>query len=417
MDGEGSVLSLYAEGPQNDFFIDKTKTPIEPMKSFTRFSIDQTTYELPKTSTRYFGNESTFIISPKEIPGDLLCNAYLKCTLPDIFSNSYSDQVGRALLKKVSLKADEVNIETLDFDWYAIRDEIFLDDNEKKTLSNVINNSAQNLVTSYTGGTIDLIIPLEFFFCRRYSPKKNKFRPYFPICAITRQKLFFKFEFSDIYEISSVIDERTFDLVGNPQLILEHVKLTDEERQFYRKPNDIMINKVFKEIPQKMDNITTTVNLTASFPVNMLLWFIRRKINKRDALYYSKIYDYSYIKSDVADLREVDIFEYLKIYINNEEITDNQPGIKFYKYLQPLMYDLSSPVKDIYMYSFSTNPSEFNKGGFLDFTKVDSYTSFLTFKIKSIFLKDVGQNYDLNMYYYGYNILKFNDGYCSVLYS
>ncbi len=411
MDGEGSIISLYAEGPQNKYFVDKQKSPVEQFKQSSRFSIDQASYPLRKPSSRYLGSESVFIISPKEIPGDLLCNAYLKCTLPNIFSNSYSEQIGRALLKSATFAADEVTIEKLDSTWYIVRDELFLDENEKTILSNVINNSNR----TYTGGTIDLIIPLEFFFCRRHAPKNSS--PYFPLAAITRQKLFFTFEFSDIYEISSVTDQ-SFDLVGIPELILEYITLASDERQFFRQPQEILINKVFREVPQKFDNRTTTinVNLTAGFPVTLLTWFIRKRIQNTADLYYTKIFDFSYLQTDNITLLEQDIFDYLKIFINNEEITDNQPGLKFYKYLQPLMHGLSSPVKDIYMYSFSTSPREFNNGGYLDFSKVDSNTSFLTFKINSKFALDISENYDLYIYYYGYNILTFNDGYCSVKY-
>lgn len=414
MDGLASVLSLYAEGPQNKFFVDDKRKPVNDYIPYSNYSIDQTSYQLPKNGNLYLGSDLSFKLSPKEIPGDLLCNAYLKCTLPNIFSNSYCDQVGRALLKSVTLSVNDIDLETVDSDWFVIRDELFLDDNEKVTLSNVINNNAQNLLSEYNGGTIDLIIPLEFFFCRRYSPAKAIYRPYFPVCAILRQNLYFKFTFSKLSVISSATDFT--DLVGVPELILEHIKLSDTERQYFRKPQKIIINKVFKDVPKKIDNIVANINLTASFPVNIITWFIRRKVDSSNQLFFTRYFDYTYLTSDNIALSGIDIFEYFTIYINNYEITDNQPGLKYYKYLQPLLANLSTPVKDIYMYSFGTSPSEFNKGGYLDFSKVNSDTSLITFKVKPALLTDISQNYELNVYYYGYNELILENGTCSVKY-
>jgi hypothetical protein len=414
MDGLASVLSLYAEGPQNKFFVDDKKKPVNDYVPYSNYSIDQTTYKLPKNGNTYLDSDIVFKLSPKEIPGDLLCNAYLKCTLPNIFSNSYSDQIGRALLKSVTLSVNDIELETIDSDWFIIRDQLFLDDNEKITLSNVINNGAQNLLNEYRGGTVDLIIPLEFFFCRRYSPGKSVYKPYFPVCSITRQNLYFKFSFQKLSLISSASDFT--DIVGTPEFILEHIKLTDIERVYFKTKQNIIINKIYKDVPKKIDNVVSSINLTASFPVSIITWFIRRKINLSNQLFFTRYFDYTYITSDNITLSDVDIFEYLKLYINNEEITDNQPGLKYYKYLQPLLCNLSTPVKDIYMYSFSTSPSEYNKGGYVDFSKVDSNTSILTFKIKPSLIRDLSQNYELNMYYYGYNELILENGTCRVKY-
>jgi hypothetical protein len=401
-------LSLYAIGLQDDVMLDKNKSINPEFLQYSDFSIDQT--RIPFGTPPYLGTFQSFEIPPKTISGDLLCNAFFKCTLPAIgSSNSYTDQVGRALFTSISIYFNEVEIETLDPDWYVIRDQLFLDEDEKTLMSNVINGNKNG------DGTIDLYIPLDFFFCRRVSSiRDEKKKKFLPLCAIYNQKIYIKINFANMSDISSC--GNTFDFVSAPEIILEHITLTDDQRRYFMQPSEIIINKVYREPFAYINNSVTNIGLTANFPVSLLVWFIKENLSVNNPLTYSKRFNYSYIKTTNLNLLTTDIFEYLKIFINNEDITDGLPGINFYKYLQPLYCGLSSPSKDIYMYSFGLKPNQYNQGGSLDFTKVDSSTSFLTFKILPDFLLDVILNYRLCLYYYGYNVLTFSDGYCSKKY-
>lgn len=414
MEGQGSVASLYATAPQDEYLLDPKYKWNKERVQHSKFSIDQSRYQFGNGP--YFGTTQTFEITPKSIPGDLLCNAYLRCKLPDIFANTYTDQVGRAIIKTVSFYLSETEIETINDDWYIIRDQLFLSADEKNLMSNLINGNQKNLTTGYSGGTIDLYIPLDFFFCRNFSTSRlDKKKPMFPLCAVWNQRIYIKIEFANLSQFSTC-NNGSFDFVDTPEIVFEHIMLEDQEREFYKNGYDMSINKLYKEPVSDVDNIITNISLTAKFPVSLLVWFIKKKISSNDPLTYNKRFDYSYITTNNLSLADVDIFEYLNIYINNEDITDKLPGKKFYKYLQPLYAGLSSPTKDIYMYSFGLQPNQYNQGGSVDFSKVDSNTSFLSFKIKNQFVSDISVNYTLNLYYYGYSLLKFSDGYCTKVY-
>jgi hypothetical protein len=393
-DGQASMATLLARGPQDAFML-TDDTMIPSFVQYSDFSIDQTTYTFG--TAPYLGTQQTFSISPKQLPGDLLVNAYLKVSLPPA---SYIPQVMRGLTKKVSMYLNEVEIETLYDDWYVIRDQIFLDQDEQSIMSNLSKGS-------------NLYIPLDFSWCRRISRVRSDHRkPMFPICAAWNQMLYINVTFANLSEFSS---NTVGDLLAPPQLVLETILLTDLERNYYMRGLELRVNHVYNEPVNTITNQLTNVNLTANFPVSLITWFIRKKLNTGDPLYYLKRFDFSYLKYPNLILQNIDLFEYIYLFINNENITNRFPGLRFFKYLQPMYSNISTPTSDIYMYSFGLRPNEYNQGGTLDFSKADSSSSTLSIKFNNLFLTDITLNYTINLYYFGYIKLRFSGGYCTIV--
>lgn len=393
-DGQGSIASLLARGAQDDF-LQSDDTMLPSFVQYSDFSIDQTTYSFG--TAPYLGTLQTFSITPKQLPGDLLTNAFLKVQLPPA---SYISQVGRGLTKKVSMYLNEVEIETLYDDWYVIRDQIFLDLDEQALLNNV----------AYQGTT--LYIPLDFSWCRRLSRSRSDHRkPMFPICAAYNQTMYINIQFASMPEIST---SSTGDLLAPPQLVLETILLTDVERNYYMRGIEITINHVYNEPVNSISTQLTNINLTANFPVSLMVWFIRKTLNLGDPLYYQKRFNFSYLTNPNVVLQNTDIFEYIYLTVNNQTITNRYPGLRFFKYLQPMFSNVATPTSDLYMYSFGLRPNEYNQGGALDFSKADSTTSTLSIKFNNLFLTDISLNYTLNVYYFGYVKLKFSGGYCAI---
>jgi len=200
--GTGSVLALDAIGPQDSFLLnnDMADSMWDPTYTqTTNFAITQRIVPLPGSS--WIDHEITMELVPKST-GDLISNLHLKCSLPALPpGNIYSDQIGRAIFKQVDFMIDGQVVESLNDDWYILRDQLFLDADEKNAMAKAVN-------AGYTEGTlstlaqtpqIDMIIPLDFFFCRRHSRyKKHRERldkPYFPMCAIYNQRVYIKIAF------------------------------------------------------------------------------------------------------------------------------------------------------------------------------------------------------------------------------
>jgi hypothetical protein len=63
--------------------------------------------------------------------GDLLSNMWLSMTMPGITDGNYADQLGRHILKSVTMFVDDIEVEKIHDDWGIIYDELYLEMSEK----------------------------------------------------------------------------------------------------------------------------------------------------------------------------------------------------------------------------------------------------------------------------------------------
>lgn len=415
------TLMLHAMGPQEVYmtgtsFDNSYWNPKFP--AHTNFAMYQRVIPLPGTT--FIGQTVTMEINPAEI-GDLMSNMYMQCSLPALTGRyKYTQNIGRALIDQIDFMVNETVIETLYDDWYQIRDQLFLDADEQRSMAGAINGGN----TGETQNPGKLIIPLEFFFCRRHSNGKGKHerlrRPYFPVCAVLNQKIYIRIKFHPSVWFTNNPDPVE---IIEPSLIIEEVKLTPAERIYtMNNPIRLVINRVKKESTLKFNQNNVKLSLTANFPVQMIAWFIRNnKYESLDRNYYDSRYDYGYttkyIRSAVpltftsGTVNYIDTIETAKITLNNADISSDFQGSLYYSFKQPMEHGLSVPSKNIYMYSFGLSPKEYNQGGYINFSKLNSQTTSLQLKFLPKYTSQLQADYNLNLYYYGYSILEFQGGF------
>jgi Large eukaryotic DNA virus major capsid protein/Major capsid protein N-terminus len=433
----GSILALEAIGPQEKYLLtdDLTKSQWNPeFKKYSNFVMYQKVYPFPPPSPFYQGQTVQIELRPTEL-GHLLSNMYLSVTLPantpsqNVFN--YTDHVGRALIKQIDLLVNETIVETLYDDWYILRDQMFLDADEQLGIYNAI---GQTNLTSQTQQTIT--IPLEFFFCRRHSHnnrgRERLRRPYFPACAMWNQRLYVRFTFNPNTWWSNAPVGYNVDLYPPgttlwPNLITEEILLENAEKLYYMNtPLKYIVNRVQKESPQFFQSQTIQLNFTANYPVQTLSWFFRNKAYETvtDGNYYNSRYSYGYttqyIKTGVelqfpsGNANYVDVIDTAKITLNNVDILSTFRGSLYYSFKQPMEHLLSVPSKNIYMYSFGLSPKEYNQGGYLNFAKLNSQTTYLQITFLPQYTSQIIQGYNLYLYYYGYSLLQFQGGFASL---
>lgn len=96
----------------------------------------------------------------------------------------------------------------------------------------------------------------------------------------------------------------------------------------------------------------------------------------------------------------VDPVNSFKILLNNTDITSVFQGSLYYAFKQPMEHSLSIPAKNIYMYSFGLNPKEYNAGGYINFSKLNSQTTTLQIVLNQQYATQVFQGYNLYLFYY-----------------
>ena len=421
---QGSVISLYALGPQDEFLYTNefTKSQWNPQyRQHSNFVMYHRVIPIGPAHPYYQGQVVQMELRPTEL-GHLLSNMYLKLSLPALTGGAaYSPQGGRALIKQVDLIVNETVIETLYDDWYVVRDQIFLDADEQ---------IAMQFATNVTSAGGDVVIPLEFFFCRRFShqnkARERLRRPYFPLCAMWNQKLYVRVTFQPSTwwcNAASVVD------FSNPQLITEEILLETKEKLYYQStPLKYIVNRVQREAGLTFTQDNPQLQLTANFPVQTLVWFFRNKDyeDPTQSNYADSRYNFGYttnfIRSGInlvfpsGQTNFVDVIKTAKITLNNVDILSTFQGSLYYSFKQPMEHGLSIPSKNIYTYSFGLSPKEYNQGGYLNFAKLNSQTTTLSLTFNPSYATQIAGGFNLYMFYYGYTLLQFQGGFASLPY-
>lgn len=467
-----AVIALNAIGAQDVHLLDDD---IE--KSFfnyktekhTDFSAFRRVTQIDnKTKQKYWpfgldGNIVKVTLNPQNM-GDLLANMYLLIELPP---SMYARYVGRSIFKSISFKVDGIEVEKIYDDWQVIYDELYLEESEKDANDYLINrmmypvNTNRNEKQEILNGlgalsTLKTIIPLRFFFSRKYSKssyESNKQKkPFFPLCAIYKQKIILEIEFHSVYYFSKPVTTEAlaepkfrqstsfdFPTLQDFKIITEEITLTQEERMFYIKQKyDTIINLVFKN-PTADSQLQSDIiknNLVPNIAVKCIHWFVRKKAYEyKDKVEFEtrtqefvNAYRTRYVKDRVNIIDSRYRFEKIKsakMFLNSLDLPNvSVADHNYFKYYTTYQARLNCPDKNIYTYSFSMNPFNTQSTGSLDFSNFNSDKTFLEVKLQSgIYTVDpfripgvdrLSEEYSLYIFYTGYKLMSFENGFMSL---
>lgn len=418
--GLGALISMAAIGAQEPYVFGGQSHWIPHIDQHTPFSVSQRLTNPVVVAGTILGSSVQIPIAIRECR-DLISDIFLQCTIPSLPSGKvYCETIGRALLSKVELIIDGVPYELLTDDWYIIHDQFFLDADEKNTNYKSFNAGFPENQSISISDPKQLIIPLNFFFCRS---KTGSNRPYLPTCALANSSMIVRIEFNTASWITdATVDEngKIIDIT-NVRLIIEEITLGPAERIYFMNTRHVFrIPQVWREAVQQFRDGQVRVNFTPSFPISMMAWFIRKKSYENDvssvAPYrYTLGYTTNFIRASTpvtffngTTLNFIDVIQSATLYINNNNVLSNFPGALYYSYKQPIDHGLSIPTKNIYMYSFSKNPKMLEGG--LDFAKLNTSTSHLDITFSPEYASEITASYNLHMYYYGYRTIEINNG-------
>ena len=442
----GAILSLNAIGKQDTYLLDN-----EPKKSFFNYDPKRhsnfrkfhksTIVNKPgnASSNWPFGESITVTLDPRNM-GDLLSNMYISIELPAVTGSStfnYSDQIGRHLIKQLTMRVDDLVIENYHADWGIIYDELYLDESEKRTKRYTINrNLAEG--TSVPNGTSSankdlaqkksrVFIPIPLFFSRKYESDEYETnkpnRPYFPTCAIHKQKIQFVIDF---YPQTFFTDESSTLSLSSFDIITEEITLESNERAYIKNNKQQFITDIVQKHPSLLISAgvtETSLELVPKIPVKTLNWFLRNTTYEDESVargsgFTDSTDNRKYHFHNRFNLSSNVLYELTnefynpplssaKIYVNGEDIPGFQDtDHKYYKYTVPLLSRLSRPMRNIYTYAFSMNPINVEPSGSLDFTSLKSNRTKLNIKMAS----GLSGDYNLHLYYVGYQTFSFENG-------
>jgi len=458
MAGTGAILTLSAIGKQDEFLstsnVQDSFWVWRTVKHtpFTLFYRSRPLFRNQSPDSNWpFGSTITFKINPKT-SGDVLTNCYLKLTLPK--GNNYCDQIGNALIKEYSFMVGEQNIQTVSGDWNVIHDELYASNTERFAKNFLINGGSPLGTVPPTSNDVNVYVPLNFFFSRykTITPgnwKNNRttgnetnsadtFKSYFLMCACTQQFLYVQITFNPITFFS---DAGSISL-EKIQLVTEEATLSDEEVAYYNSnPQTLVYNTVQRQPVFRLDRGEGVKNsgsvtsgcpslykdqLITNIPVKAFHWIIRdqRYEDVNDNTYYLNRYNFS-SNPTATPYTEVynQILSDARIFINGESQLGffeslsppftNTTGANYFRFVVPSTHGYSSPNRNIYTYSFSLNPREPTPSGALNFNVVDSSKTYINGHVLDT---ATSNTYNVNTYYIGYTILKYENDFCTSLF-
>ena len=436
----GAIISLNAIGKQDTYLLENETTnslfnyDSKRHSNFRKFHKSTNVIKPGNAKASWPFNETIKVtLNPRNM-GDLLSNMYISMELPGLPSEGdndyyYADQVGRHIIESITMRIDETIIETFHSDWGIIYDELYLDESEKRTKRYTVNRNLAEDTALSTGNQIfsqyksKLFIPIPFFFSRKYegdeydTNKPN--RPYFPTCAINKQKIQFDIKFKPqtfFTNYTDTISLNSFDIVT------EEITLEDRERSYIKNKKHILITDFVQRHPStviKAGETSAKLELVPKIPVKSINWFFRRQEFEDEKIFtggnnlLANVFANRYNFSSNVQYSIINEFYNppmlsAKIFINGEDVPGFQDSDhKYYKYTVPLSNRLSRPFRNIYTYTFSMNPINVEPSGSLDFSQLKSNKTVLDVKM----VNGLTSDYTLNMYYVGYQTLSFENGF------
>ena len=447
----GAIISLNAIGKQDTYLIENDteksffKYNLKQHSNFTKFHKSTKVIKPGDASPSWPFNKTIKVtLNPRNM-GDLLSNMYISLELPTLkIDNSganpdynYTDQVGRHLFKSITMRVDEMIVEKYHADWGIIYDELYLDESEKRTKRYTINRniaedtSISNIKLSRNKSKV--FIPIPFFFSRKYESDEYETnkpnRPYFPLCAIHKQKIEFEIEFnpqSFFTDYPSNISLDSFDIVT------EEISIDPSEKVYIKNNKYNFITDIVKKHPTLEINpgeVDKKIEIVANIPVKTLNWFIRKEKFENETIAREPSQDNTtidglYTFHNRYNMSTQDTYTILneffhppmhsaKIHVNGENVPNIQDSDhKYFKYTVPFTSRLSRPFRNIYTYAFSMNPINVESSGSLDFTQLRSNRTTLDVKM----VPDLTDTYNLHIYYVGYQTFSFENGFMSLAY-
>ena len=428
-----AVVALNAIGQQDTYL-----TRDDPEHSFFKYETKQhanfrkfhrsTQVSNPLGPGWPFGETVKVTLNPRNM-GDLLSNMYVYIKFPGLSSGSLlADQLGRHLIESVTMRVDELVVEKYHDDWGIVYDELYLDASEKRTKRYTINRNLAEDTSLLTGNQFlaqfdsELMIPVPLFFSRKYEGDEydtnNPNRPYFPTCAVHKQKIEFEIVFRPKTFFSDTPDTLTLD---HFDIITEEMTVSQEERTYLMTQRQLFITDVVKKHPSVQTVVgedTVKLELVPDIPVKTLNWFLRDADFEDEKVFASNAFANRFNFSSNTTFSVVNSFfepvmESAKIFVKGQDLP-NVPiaDHTFFKYVVPFNSRLSRPIRNIYTYTFSMNPINVEPSGSLDFGQLQSNRTLLDVTLQ----KGLTKVYTLHLYYVGYQTFVFDQGFMSLAY-
>ena len=398
----GGLLQLAAYGAQDIYLTGNPQITffVGVYRRYTNFAIQN----IPQ----YFNGNANFgqkVYCLIDRIGDLINQVFLRVKLPSLTDYNYTDSngnlveyywvnsVGHAIVKIIDIEIGGVVVDRQYGLWMQIWSDLTVPVNKRAGFYSMIGKS-DNPINLENNGALDLYIPLYFWFCRNIGLS-------LPLIAIQSQEVRFNVTFRKYEELIISSDGLPINLanrniqITQTYLDIDYIFLEDDERKLFAKNNHQYLIEQLQVYatsltsnglrqdptnPNKMERIPDlTQNITLDFnhPVKELFWVLQNTSVLSVYPYGgNEWFNFSSQSYKNGVVNGSDPMTKAKIQFEGQDLFDTKDA-KYFRTVVPYQRHTNIPNNFIYVYSFSTNPEDFQPSGTCNFSRIDNQVIYM----------------------------------------
>ena len=362
-----------------------------------------------------FGQETVALDFPRD--GDLIKSVWLRIKLPDLSGYGWTNNIGHAIIKEARLRAGETILDRQTGEWMNLWGSLTVPSSRQDAYNDLVGrNMALTPDFPSISGPLDLLVPLEFWFCRHKETA-------FPLVALQSQHLRLEVDFRRLEDLIIPAPPCGSIIPGlynlDVTLLVEYVYLDREEvRWFTNRPQVYLIEQVQRTFTQEGCGGANIIRRELPFNglVKEIYFRPRYRARGRQNLWFFYSGQLPDISGGGTSLpgdnpstgAHIDIIESAKILYDTHEIVPELPA-RFFRVLQPFTHHTRAPDDYIYCYSWAIKPEEWEPSGHLNTFRCSNMT--LVLKKSTV---TVPYPTETTVYALVYNILKISQGVCGL---
>lgn len=398
----GGLLQLAAYGAQDIYLTGNPQITffVGVYRRYTNFAIQN----IPQ----YFNGNADFgqkVYCLVDRIGDLINQVFLRVKLPALTDYNYTDNngnlveyywvnsVGHAIVKIIDIEIGGVVVDRQYGLWMQIWSDLTVPVNKRAGFYSMIGKS-DNPINLENNGTLDLYIPLYFWFCRNIGLS-------LPLIAIQSQEVRFNITFRKYEELIISSDGLPLNLankniqITQTYLDIDYIFLEDDERKLFAKNNHQYLIEQLQVYatsltsnglrqdptdPNKLDRIPDLIqNIALDFnhPVKELFWVLQNTSVLSVYPYGgNEWFNFSSQSYKNGVVNGSDPMIKAKIQFEGQDLFDTKDA-KYFRTVVPYQRHTNIPNNFIYVYSFSTNPEDFQPSGTCNFSRIDNQVIYM----------------------------------------
>ena len=349
-------------------------------------SLNDYGFDLTVASEKHYENNS----------GNCSCKKCLMMKFQEIKVFGWINSIGHALIDFYDLEIGGKYIEKQFGEWLEIWAELTQTSEKKLAYNEMIGKvDPPSFTADKFSDSLDLIIPLNLWFCRNIGLS-------LPCMSLYNEeiKIGLKIKSFDSCWVTNTPNVRPtlkndHNNLINGSLLVDYIYLSiDERHKFYTEKHSYLIEQVNRDeytFPANLDSIN--VDLTLNYCTKELIWVIQNNNVIRNPLHYDKVSINGYpmgndwfnftdsVSRKVNKIK--DSFYRATIMINGKERFDKRKA-NYFRLYQPYNYHTGKPAfNNIYVYSFAFRPEEHQPTGQFPFRIFDNTQLHVQFNNKS----------------------------------